>query len=170
MQLYLGSEIYVDSEDAEDMKSIIKKIRKGIYPTLNGTNYVLIEFYLGGFVLEDISKDIMRLTDAGYTPVIAHAERYGVSYDSLCELKEMGCLMQLNLCDVRFDSSNEMCLMATKMLDNELFDFIGTDAHGMDRRSPTMKSYIDQLYNRYNKNYIDELTWKNAEKFLGVLL
>ena len=97
MQLSLGSEIYVDSEDAEDMKSIIKKIRKGIYPTLNGTNYVLIEFYLGGFVLEDISKDIMRLTDAGYTPVIAHAERYGVSYDSLCELKEMGCLMQTGL-------------------------------------------------------------------------
>ena len=168
MKIYPGSEIYVDPEDAEDTKTILKKIKKGIYPTLNGTRYVLIEFYLGGFFLDEVVPTINALTDAGYTPVIAHAERYGVSYEYLCELKEMGCLFQMNLCDVYYKWENDITRMTRKLLEEKMFYFVGTDAHGIDRRPPVMKEYIDFLYENYNRDYIDEILYKNAVKYFNL--
>lgn len=166
MAIYQGAEIYVDPEDAEDTRTIIKKVKKGKYPTLNNTQYVLVEFYLGGFLLDEVIPTIVALKDEGYIPVIAHAERYGVPFESLCRLKEMGCLFQMNLCDVYFDWENDITNMTRKLLKEKMFDFVGTDAHGMDRRQPVMREYIDFLYANYDKDYIDGILYKNAMECL----
>lgn len=168
MKLYLGSEIYVDPE-VENIKSIIKKLKKQKYLTLGDSNLVLIEFYLGGFKLEDIAPSIAALTDAGYKPVIAHAERYGVPFEYLCELKEMGCLLQMNLCDLYFKWMDDVNIMTKKLLDSQMFDFIGTDAHDLGRRPPVIAEYVDYLYKHYDNNYIDDILYNNAAyKYLSL--
>lgn len=36
------------------------------------------------------------------------------------------------------------------LLKEKMFDFVGTDAHGIDRRPPKMKEHIDFLYRNYD--------------------
>jgi len=167
LKIYPGAEIYVDPEDEEDTDIILEKIRAGIYPTLNGTKYVLIEFYLGGFELDEVVPTVNALIEAGYKPIIAHAERYGLSFDDLRYLKSLGCKFQMNICDLYRDPENDINQMTHMLLKEKMFDFIGTDAHGIDRRPPIMKEYIDFLYRNYDKDYVDEILYKNATDCFG---
>lgn len=164
MNIYKGSEVYIDWDDEID--NTLHKIRKRKYPTLNDTNYLLIEFNPAGFVTYKIASILNRIISYGLIPVIAHVEKYDVSYDYLCELKKMGCFMQMNLCDVYFKWENEVSERAGLLLSDKMIDFVGTDAHGIDRRTPEMSVYIEYLYNNYEKDYIDGILYKNAIRFL----
>lgn len=168
LKIYPGAEIYVDPEDDEDIDSIPEKLENGIYPTLNGTKYVLIEFYLGGFELDEVVPAVKAIIGAGYTPVIAHAERYGSSFDDLCYLSSLGCKLQMNICDLYRDVENDINQMTHILLKEKMFDFIGTDAHGIDRRPPILKEYIDFLYRNYDKDYVDGILYKNAMECFGL--
>jgi len=162
LKIYFGTEIYVDPEDDEDIDSIIDKLQDGVYPTLNGTRYVLIEFYLGGFELNEVLPAVKSLIAAGYAPIIAHAEKYGVSFETLLSLKKIGCLFQMNLCDLYYIYENDINRMAHTLLRNRMIDFVGTDAHGMDRRLPKIKEYVEFLYKNYDKSYVDSILFNNA--------
>lgn len=56
----------------------------------------------------------------------------------------------------------------THMLQEKKFDFIGTDVHGIDRRPPKMKEYIDFLYRNYDNEYVDAILYENAVERLGL--
>ena len=168
LKIYPGAEIYVDPEDEEDTETILKKVKAGIYPSLNGTNYVLIEFYLGGFEIDEVEPAVQALIGAGYTPIIAHAERYGMCFEEMCYLKSLGCLLQMNICDLYYTYENDTNQMTHMLLKEKLFDFVGTDAHGIDRRPPKMKEYIDFLYRNYDKEYVDAILYKNAVERFGL--
>lgn len=168
LKIYSGTEIYVDPEDDEDIENLVNNIKGGIFPTLNGTQYVLIEFYLGGFELDEVVPAVLAIIEAGYTPVIAHAERYGSSFDDLCYLKSLGCLFQMNICDLYRDVENDINQMTHILIHEKMFDFVGTDAHGINRRPPVMKEYIDFMYRNYDKDYIDSILYRNAIRYLGI--
>ncbi len=167
IQIYAGTEIYLDS-DGESIQSIIKKLGDGTYPTMNGTKYVLVEFYMGGCSYEEIAPMITRLIDANYVPVIAHAERYGLQIEELSRLKEQGCLLQLNLCDVYRMPENEINRMAHSLLNRKMIDLVGTDAHRIDRRMPKMKEYLLWLHEHCDAEYISDILYRNAMRYLGV--
>lgn len=167
IEIYLGSEIYVDNDEYEkSIKSIIKNLKKGKYYTLNNTRYVLIEFYLGGFTFEEIAPMVAALLEEGYIPVIAHAERYGVSFETLYKLKSMGCMIQINLSNVYFIYRHDVVEMANRLLREEMVDFVGTDAHGIDRRKPEIRTFAEYLYKEYPEKYIDDILIGNAVKYL----
>lgn len=169
IEVYMGSEVYIDvGEDEEDIKKIIKKLRKGKYLTLNNTRYVLIEFHPGGFELDKIAPIASELINAGYIPVIAHAEKYGVPYEYIYQLKTMGCKIQINLSDVFYEYKHEMVEIANKLLEAKIVDFVGTDAHRIDRRKPEIKVYVEYLYNNYSKEYVDDILYNNAATYLGL--
>lgn len=167
MNLYRGSEVYIDSDDEID--NTLHKIRRGKYPTLNDTDFLLIEFNPAGFDADKIASILGRIISYGFIPVIAHVEKYDVPFEFLYELKKMGCFMQLNLCDVYFKWENEVSETAAKLLTNKMIDFVGTDAHGIDRRTPEMAEYIEYLYNEYDKDYIDCILYKNAVECLSII-
>ena len=94
-------------------------------------NYVLIEMsYLNPPIqLYDIIFEI-QLT--GYTPVLAHPERYTFYHHNFSEyekLKKTGCLFQLNLLSTVDYYGKNISSVADKLLQKGMIDFVGSDVH-----------------------------------------
>ncbi|MBP5330343.1 MAG: hypothetical protein J6Y89_00635, partial [Lachnospiraceae bacterium] len=79
LSLYKGCEILCYRDE---MAEIVGNIKDDIFPTMNGNNYVLLEFEpYGTEGTEEMSYCANYVLDAGYTPIIAHVERYKTIYD-----------------------------------------------------------------------------------------
>lgn len=94
-------------------------------------NYVLVEMsYLNPPIqLYDI---LFKLQLAGYTPVLAHPERYSFFHNNFSEykkLKKAGCLFQLNLLSTMGYYGPDVMEAAEKLLKKGMIDFTGSDAH-----------------------------------------
>lgn len=74
LYLYKGCEVLCHQEE---MPEIIGDILKSVYPTMNGTKYVLAEFSPSRTKgMAEMNYCLECLLDRGYVPIIAHAERY----------------------------------------------------------------------------------------------
>lgn len=94
-------------------------------------NYVLIEMsYLNAPIqLYDI---IFEIQIQGYKPILAHPERYlfyANNFDEFYKLKKSGCLFQLNLLSTTGYYGIGVTKIAQKLLDANLYDFVGSDVH-----------------------------------------
>ncbi len=79
--------------------------------------------------LEDL---IFRMQTRGYTPVLAHPERYTYYNDdlpSLARLRQIGCLFQLNWGSFTGRYRERAQAQARLLLKNEWVDFISSDLH-----------------------------------------
>ena len=68
LNLYLGNEIYIDD-------SLVKKLKEGVFSSLNDTKYVLFELPMNN-EYKALKQILFDLQSNGYIPVIAHPERY----------------------------------------------------------------------------------------------
>lgn len=108
----------------------VSLFQKGEILTLKD-NYVLVEMsYLNAPIqLYDI---IFDLQVAGYKPVLAHPERYVFYHNNFNEykkLKNAGCLFQLNLLSTVGYYGESVAEASKKLLNQGLFDFVGSDVH-----------------------------------------
>lgn len=108
----------------------ISCLEKGLVRPLVG-RYLLVE---NGFMNEPIGLDnvIFDLSARGYTPVMAHPERYlyyGDNPQRYVELHRNGLLFQCNLMSFGGYYGKEAMKIAEWMLKNDLVDFMGTDLH-----------------------------------------
>ncbi|WP_461127038.1 tyrosine-protein phosphatase [Spirosoma aerophilum] len=99
--------------------------------TFGAERYLLIEtgWASAPQQLEDI---IFRIQTRGYTPVLAHPERYTYYHNdeaSLTRIHEMGCLFQLNWLSLTGRYGNKVRAQALRLLKNNWVDFIGSDIH-----------------------------------------
>ncbi|MBL7473751.1 tyrosine-protein phosphatase [Robertkochia sediminum] len=101
---------------------------KALLPLFN--NLVLIEtgFLAAPLNLPDL---IFEMTNVGYTPVIAHPERYGYlkKPKHFQRLRDQGCLLQVNALSLTGYYGKSIQQKAEMLLENDLVDVIGTDAH-----------------------------------------
>ena len=94
-------------------------------------HYVLVEMsYLNPPMnLYDI---IFEIQLEGYTPILAHPERYNFFHNSLNEykrLKTAGCKFQMNMLSTVGYYGPHVAKAADYLLTNNLIDFIGSDVH-----------------------------------------
>lgn len=83
---------------------------------------------------------IFKLKTLGYQPVMAHPERYQYfweheSIEEVLELKERGCLMQVNLTSFAGNRGRRAAFIAKEMAKANQIDFVGTDLHRMSQVS-----------------------------------
>ena len=94
-------------------------------------NYVLVEIsYLSAPL--NLYKTIFDIQVAGYTPVLAHPERYLFYHENFSEyekLKNAGCFFQLNLLSVVGYYGSKVAKTADELLKKGMYDFCGTDVH-----------------------------------------
>lgn len=92
--IYFGGEVMMNSE-------FIDRLDLGLYPSLNGSRYMLVEYN----VLRDIHSIDYRddclyeLKVRGFIPVVAHIERYfhkELDYSIIENWIDMGCVLQIN--------------------------------------------------------------------------
>ena len=76
---------------------------------------------------------VFELSAQGYTPVLAHPERYTYFYGRLAEIEKLrrdhGVLLQLNLNSLAGYYSPAAKKVAEQLVDAGLVDFVGTDTH-----------------------------------------
>jgi protein-tyrosine phosphatase len=125
INLYLGNEIFITNNISELLK-------RGEVSTLVNSRYILIEFSLYHQLSND--RDILLdLINEGYTPILAHPERYEYYQDDINYFKDLvnrGVLLQGNLLSL-VDTKKKRKLL-TKLLKENLIHFLGTDIHKIE--------------------------------------
>lgn len=95
----------------------------------------------GGYVLIEMSylsesrallQTIFDIQSLGYKPILAHPERYGyyhMNFDMFKQIKNAGCLLQLNLLSISRYYGTEVKSTAMTLIKSGMYDFVGTDIH-----------------------------------------
>ncbi|HCT22656.1 MAG TPA: histidinol phosphatase [Chitinophagaceae bacterium] len=119
-----AAEYMVDLE----MEEALKK-HQTVLPL--GKQYVLIEMSYAA-PSSNIESTIFELQLQGYKPVLAHPERYNFFHHmpaQLTRLRDMGCLLQLNLLSLSDYYGTGVRRFAEKLVKENQIDFAGTDLH-----------------------------------------
>jgi protein-tyrosine phosphatase len=97
-------------------------------------NFVLVEmsYFQAPINLNEI---LFQIQTKKYQPILAHPERYAFYHSKDLskyeELKDRGCLFQLNLLSITGHYGKNIQETAFQLLDHKMIDFIGTDTHQM---------------------------------------
>ena len=164
MNLYLGNEILNGSH----MQKALVEER---VLTLADSRYVLVEF-LPGTAYEEILQRVRRLTNAGYCPIVAHAERYSCLFgkpDRVRELIHMGGYIQINSRSFVGSRADRRAGFTLDLLRKGMVHFIADDCHDDFDRKPFMGSLYMYLLNkkRIDKKTLDRVFRENPEKILA---
>lgn len=170
IELYLGCEIACSYGK---MKMAAEKLEKGIYPSMNQTEFVLLEFS-PTVEYEEVEYCTRHLRKAGWKPVIAHAERYANLFvsdknaDSIEKLKDNNCLVQINVYSILEEQNERIKENARQMLARRQVDFLGFDAHRTYHRPPMVESGLKYLHEHFEKDYVDAISFLNAIKYFNL--
>jgi len=96
-------------------------------------NLILVEF---SFIRQpiDLKDKLFQLQIQGYQPIIAHPERYlyyGAHKNWYDELKEMGCLFQLNMLSLCGFYGKKQEELANYLIKKKYVNLVGTDLHNI---------------------------------------
>lgn len=161
LQLHPGMEIFGTFDTAW-------LLREGKLLTLNGSRYPLIEFafHTDG---EEETEILQTVIDAGFTPLVAHPERY----DYICReptlinaWKRMGCLFQVNRGSLlgRYGYSAQQMGMA--LVHRGFATVVASDAHSPAVRTPRARDVYGLLSQRISPAAAETLMRRNPERIL----
>ena len=132
--------------------------------TLNESRYLLIELpvtemhmYTRNVVFELVLK--------GYVPIIAHPERNpGISGQPgmLVELIEGGALVQVNSSSLTGLYGKKVYEAAHSFLKQGMVHFVGTEAHSISGRKPSLRSAYDAVESEFGTGYARKLFIENG--------
>lgn len=160
LQIYLGNELFC-TED------IFEKIENKQIFTMNNTQYLLVEFNYS-ISFKDMTRKLREIILLGYSPIIAHIERYkAVEYNEkyVKKLIEMGCYIQVNAESILpkklFKDAHKIFKnRAEYLLKKDLIHIIASDMHNLDNRKPKMKEAYNVILKKYGaeqaKIYFEE--------------
>lgn len=81
----------------------------------------------------NLREILFQLQTKGYKPVLAHPERYAFFHSKDLkkyeDLKNRGCLFQMNILSLTSHYGSSMEKIAIKLLEAGMIDFIGSDTH-----------------------------------------
>ncbi len=167
--LALGCEVLF-TDCGAGMARNIDLLRAGVFPTLNGTDCVLTEFPPPAE--QPLVETVCRgLLEAGYTPVVAHAERCPGAFgdtDWAEDLRREGALIQINAYSLAREHDPRILGTARALLARRLADFLGSDAHRTTHRPPKVQSGIRYIRETCDPAYAEVVLHGNAEERLGI--
>lgn len=162
LELFLGNELLY-------VPGIAGKLRDLEFTFMADSRYALVEFDTR-ISFRELYGGVRELTEARILPIIAHWERYE------CLFKKESNLKELRKCGAYFQMNGEAFQEAKglgKLFSNSgswfqkaaasgYVDFIGSDAHGISRRSPDIKKEIAIV----EKNIDTRVLYDNSQKIL----
>lgn len=132
----------------------------GRLPTLGYSRHALIEFAPDVSPAE-IEEAADRLYRAGYTPVLAHVERYRRLIRSpkraMALREEYGILYQMNCNTVLYPCGLRTRYFVWRMLRERAIDLIASDAHDANARPVRMRAAYKCIAERYGTAYARRL-------------
>jgi len=150
IELQVAAEYYVDTHFEELLK-------KRDVLTFGKDKYLLFElsYFTKPNNLESLVHEIKM---AGYTPVLAHPERYVYFHDAMDEykhIKSLGVLFQINLNSIVGYYSIEISKVVKELIYKGMVDFVGSDTHHRRHLKFLEKGLSTSLYKKvFQKNRI----------------
>ncbi|KYH34271.1 tyrosine-protein phosphatase YwqE [Clostridium tepidiprofundi DSM 19306] len=151
-----GQEVFLD-------KHTVDLYEEGIIGGLNNSRYLLVELPFDKppkYVLDIIYEFRIR----NVVPVIAHPERYSYVIKKpsiLNDFIEEGCLFQINAGSLLGKFGKNVYKTAKLLVNNEICDVIGSDAHSTKIRSPKLLAEATEMLK--NRTIICENTVINSK-------
>lgn len=137
-------------------------------PSLNGSGYLLVEFYFDMWYQEAVQMlDVLR--DMGYRLVLAHPERYDFTKQDInraAELADNGVILQLNKGSLLHEFGERSYFVARQLLTYGLAGAVASDAHDPVLRTPDLTEVADILEIEYGMDATDLLLQKWPEEIL----
>lgn len=161
LRLYLGNEVHYQAEVPE-------RLADGKILTLADSQYVLLECQsnsLRSHVITGVSETIR----CGFTPVIAHADRYEVFRADpklTDEVLSMGALIQLNADSVMGANGLAVKRFCHRLLKAECVHFIASDAHDPEKRPPLLRECFLRVHKKYGAEYAAQVFYHNAQAII----
>lgn len=165
VEVYLGCEVLCNTENMEE---VTEALRTGRIPTMNRTEYVLVEFSKETD-WETVRFCVTKLRQQNLIPIIAHLERYDAlqnRMDAVNWLREQGCGIQLNVYSLESTRPEAGRDWARRLILEEKVDFLGTDMHGIGVRMPSISQGMLWLEENCEDAYLDAIVWENAREKL----
>ena len=135
MNLYLGHEVRYH---------LHKPVDYGMY-VFQGfkKKYLLIEF--SPINPDPIHDVIYDLTAKGFTPIIAHIERYFyLEMDDVVRMKSYGALIQVNSGAILGLDPKQYNKQAKRYMKSGLVDIVASDCHNMENRKPNLMESLEK--------------------------
>lgn len=158
VELYLGGEIYYDSDS-------LSKLLSGQALTMAGTRYVLIEFS-PAVSYHYLNHAIDEFLMAGFYPILAHAERYQCISDSLSKVEELvdkGVYIQINANSFLTHPKRKQLI---ELMKDGLVHFVATDCHRTNWRPVNLKEACSRLAEKIDKDTYCRVFFKNPQLLL----
>lgn len=160
IRMYLGNEVFITP-------NVIKLVETGEIAPINDSRYILFEFPLRQ-IYNNTGAIISEMVSHGYTPILAHPERYEEFQehpDIVEEYLRMGVLMQGNFTSLfgKYGKTAEKTLKY--FLKKKWISFLGSDTHHV--YDFPVKKLEKKLYKiTKDKQYIQDLFYNNFDKVI----
>ena len=140
VEIDAAAEYYLDD-------GFVDLLEQGEMMTVNG-KYLLFET---SYVSKPLRTEemIFEITSAGYTPIMAHPERYRYIKEPLKEygrFKELGVLFQVNLNSFGGHYGKSAKILADFLSKNGMIDFLGSDVHHQKHVSTLEAVFLSDAY------------------------
>jgi protein-tyrosine phosphatase len=159
LETRLGAELHFTGINMPEPEELCKL-------AIEGTSCILVEFpFTEVWTSELLGKLSDFIHETGFTPIIAHIERYSEVQKKpsiVSDLMQMGCLIQVNASAF---VEGRIRKLAFALLKHGFVHCIGTDAHNMDNRAPDLllaKEAVEKA------GYLE--AWKRAENIMENIL
>ena len=136
-------------------------LRKGLAPTLNGTDYALIELWheISWQEVADAAREINR---AGFIPVFAHIERYRCFVwqpeKALALKNDLSVAYQMNASTVLDKNGLMVSRFVRRMLDERAIDAVASDSHDTDFRPQRLEAAIKLISEKWGADYAQTIS------------
>lgn len=160
IKVHPGQEIRIYGDLVNDLEG-------GLNISLNHSNYVLVEFSFTE-IPHYIEQLLFDLQMKGYTPIIAHPERYKFLQENpqrLYDFIEQGALAQVTAGAVVGRLGEGLKVKSIEMIKNYLIHIIGSDAHHSLNRPFLLKEAYAVIEEELGSSYVEYLQY-NAKAIL----
>lgn len=148
----------------EDREELLEHLED--YATLCGSRYFLMEYYFDASA-ETFLEGIRTLKSCGYIPVIAHPERYDCVKEDrelAAEGRRLGAWYQVNKGSLSGTHGERSRRSAVWMMDQDLVDFVASDAHEVRRRGSALGRVYQYVKTEYGEERARRLFLENPGK------
>ena len=162
LQVYLAREFHVNLD-------MIDMIEEDPEHFCIGRSKVILTEFSHRHNMDFIRERCYSLLSAGYTPLIAHVERYPDLRNHISNLEDlsaMGAYIQVNADSLSGKDGFKMKRFCKKLLNNDLVDFVGSDGHNLDDRMPDLMSSVKVVRKVLGDEGVNRIFCKNPKMLI----
>ena len=149
-------------------ESLLHYAEKHPLPSLNGSGYLLVEFYFDIRYREAVRR-LEVLRKMGYRLVLAHPERYDFTKQNVsraAELADSGIILQINKGSLLHEFGERAHRAAVWILSHGLAGVVASDAHDPVLRTPDLAEVADILAMEFGAEAAEVLLKKRPAEIL----